>query len=70
MIAHMRVGIDAADEGIFIDGLWQPKRRLNGDETHASTFDGTGLRFTDKINIQKVSLYNVQIKYSLRNILT
>jgi hypothetical protein len=53
----MRAGIDAADEGIFKDGVWQPGRRLNGDETHASTYDGTGLRFTDEINIQKVSLY-------------
>lgn len=53
----MRAGIDAADEGIFKDGVWQPMRRLNGDETHASTYDGTGLRFTGKINIQKVSLY-------------
>ena len=53
-----RVGIDAADEGIFKDGDWLPERRLNGDETHASTWDGTGLRFSDqKVSIQKVSLY-------------
>jgi hypothetical protein len=55
--SSMRSGIDAADEGVFKDGEWQPKRRLNGDETHASTYDGTGLRFTERINIQKVSLY-------------
>ncbi len=31
---------------------------LNGDETHASTFDGTGLKFPpDKVSIQKVTLY-------------
>lgn len=53
----MRAGIDAADEGIFKEGVWHARRRLNGDETHASTYDGTGLRFTDQINIQKVSLY-------------
>ncbi len=54
----MRNGIDAADEGIFKDGSWIPERRLNGDETHASTYDGTGIRFSDqKASIQKVSLY-------------
>ena len=55
--SSMRAGIDAADEGIFKDGVWHAQRRLNGDETHASTYDGTGLRFTNQINIQKVSLY-------------
>ena len=56
--SSMRTGIDAADEGIFKEGNWTPLRRLNGDETHASTYDGTGIRFSDqRASIQKVSLY-------------
>lgn len=55
----MRVAIDAVDEGTFEGGSWVPERRLNGDETHASTWSGTGLKLTnDKVNIQKISLYN------------
>lgn len=54
----MRVAIDAVDEGIFKDGVWLPEKRLNGDETHASTWDGTGLKLGDrKASIQKISLY-------------
>lgn len=54
----MRIAIDAVDEGTFKEGKWVPERRLNGDETHASTWDGTGLRLTEgKVKIQKVSLY-------------
>jgi hypothetical protein len=54
----MRNGIEATDEGIFKDGKWIAERRLNGDETHASTYDGTGIRFSDqRVSIQKVSLY-------------
>lgn len=52
-----RPGILAADEGTFISGKWVAQRRLNGDETHASTYDGTGIKLTDKPGIQKVSLY-------------
>jgi beta-galactosidase GanA len=53
-----RVALDIVDEGTFIDGRWTPERRLNGDETHASTFDGAGLRLPeDRISIQRVSLY-------------
>ncbi len=53
-----RVALDIVDEGTFINGTWIPERRLNGDETHASTFDGAGLRLpVDRISIQKVSLY-------------
>jgi beta-galactosidase GanA len=56
--SSMRPGIETADEGIFNDTLWVPERRLNGDETHASTYDGTGVRFIDqKPGIQKVKLY-------------
>lgn len=54
----VRLGLDAVDEGTFKDGIWITERRLNGDETHASTFSGTGLRFPgDKVRIQKVRLY-------------
>ena len=54
----MQIGIDAVDEGKFKEGKWVPERRLNGDETHASTWDGTGVRLTEgKVKIQKVSLY-------------
>jgi hypothetical protein len=54
----MRVAINSVDEGVFKNGEWLPERRLNGDETHASTYDGTGIRFSDeKVSIQKVSLY-------------
>jgi hypothetical protein len=54
----LRVAIDKVDEGIFKDGVWLPERRLNGDETHASTYDGTGVKLPyQKPSIQKVSLY-------------
>jgi beta-galactosidase GanA len=54
----MRIAIDAADEGTFEDGKWIAERRLNGDEVHASTWDGTGLKFPDdKPAIQRISLY-------------
>lgn len=54
----MRLGLDAVDEGTFKDGTWLFERRLNGDETHASTFSGTGLKLPgDKVSIQKVKLY-------------
>ena len=54
----MRIGLDIVDEGTFSDTTWIAIRRLNGDETHASTFDGTGLKFPPgRVSIQKVSLY-------------
>lgn len=54
----MHIGIDAVDEGTFKGEKWIPSRRLNGDEVHASTWSGTGLKLPeDKISIQKVSLY-------------
>jgi len=53
-----RTALDIVDEGTFRDGEWIPERRLNGDETHATTFDGAGLRLPEeRISIQKVSLY-------------
>jgi hypothetical protein len=54
----MRIAVDAVDEGTFKDGKWISERRLNGDEVHASTFSGTGLKLPgNKVSIQKVSLY-------------
>ena len=56
--ASMRAGIEVADEGVFENGKWIPNRRLNGDETHASTYDGTGIRLNyQNVSVQKVSLY-------------
>ena len=53
-----RIALDVVDEGTFIEGKWIPEHRLNGDETHASTFDGAGLRLPEeRISIQNVSLY-------------
>jgi hypothetical protein len=52
------VGIVAVNEGIFRDDKWIPLKRLNGDEVHASTWSGTGLKLPDdRISIQKISLY-------------
>jgi hypothetical protein len=52
------VGIISVNEGIFHNGKWVPLKRLNGDEVHASTWSGTGLKLPDdKISIQKISLY-------------
>lgn len=50
--------IDFVDEGTFQGGHWVPGRRLNGDEVHTSTFDGTGLRlYGPQPSIQRVKLY-------------
>ena len=57
--SSMRLAVDAVDEGTFEGGKWIPKRRLNGDEVHASTWDGTGLKLpSNKASIQKISLYS------------
>jgi hypothetical protein len=54
-----RIAVDAVDEGIFNNGKWIPKRRLNGDEVHASTWSGTGLKFPgNKVAIQRITLYH------------
>ncbi len=54
----MRVAVEAVDEGTFENGKWIPQRRLNGDEVHASTWSGTGLKLpSHQISIQKISLY-------------
>ena len=55
----IRIGVDKTDEGIFEDTKWVPKRRLNGDEVHASTWDGTGTRLPgNSVSIQRISLYS------------
>jgi beta-galactosidase GanA len=54
----IRLGVNAVDEGTFKDGKWKPERRLNGDEVHASTWSGTGVKLPhDEITIQKISIY-------------
>ena len=54
----LRVAVNAVDEGTFADGKWIPDRRLNGDEVHASTWSGTGVKLPDnKVSIQRISLY-------------
>jgi hypothetical protein len=55
----VRIGVNAVDEGNFENGKWIAKRRLNGDETHASTWSGTGVKLrSDKTGIQKISIYS------------
>ncbi|MEO6548777.1 MAG: DUF5597 domain-containing protein [Ferruginibacter sp.] len=55
----LHIGIDRVDEGVYEKEKWIPKRRLNGDETHASTWDGTGIKLvSEAVAIQKVSFYN------------
>ena len=48
------VGILSVEEGKYVDGLWRPDRRLNGDQTH----QGRHLRLVPgKFGIQRVKLY-------------
>jgi beta-galactosidase GanA len=48
------VGIDVAEEGVFMNGKWQPGRRLNGDQTH----QGRHIRLAPgQFQIQRVRLY-------------
>ncbi len=52
--ANVRVGIEFAEEGVFVNGAWVPGRRLNGDQTH----QGRHIRLPPgKPQIQKVRLY-------------
>jgi beta-galactosidase GanA len=54
-----RTGVLSVDEGFFKGSQWIATRRLNGDETHASTWDGTGNKLpSDKPGIQKIILYH------------
>jgi beta-galactosidase GanA len=56
--SSMRVAVDAVDEGTFEEGKWIPRRRLNGDEVHASTWSGTGVKLPNQqFSIQRISLY-------------
>lgn len=49
-----RVGILSAEEGRFVAGRWESRRRLNGDETH----QGRHVRLEpERFSIQKVKLY-------------
>jgi len=50
------VGIDKVYEGAFKNGAWIPGRLLNGDETHSSTYSGTGLKMPET-SIQRITLY-------------
>lgn len=51
------VAIDKVYEGVFdSNGNWVQGRLLNGDETHCSTFSGTGLKLPS-LSIQKITLY-------------
>lgn len=53
-----RIAVDKVDEGIFENGKWIPKRRLNGDEVHASTWSGSGLKLpSNNVSIQRISIY-------------
>jgi beta-galactosidase GanA len=54
----LRVAVDRVDEGTFRNGKWVSERRLNGDEVHASTWSGTGLKLPGyQVSIQKIVLY-------------
>lgn len=50
------VAIDKVYEGTYEKGVWKAGRLLNGDETHCSTFSGTGLKMPD-LSIQRITLY-------------
>jgi beta-galactosidase GanA len=57
--SSQRIGVLSADEGFFKGDQWTTLRRLNGDETHASTWDGTGNKMpAGKPGIQKIVLYH------------
>ncbi len=52
--SDIRVGIEFAEEGVFVNDAWVPGRRLNGDQTH----QGRHIRLPPgKPQIQKVRLY-------------
>lgn len=53
--ADKTAGIGAIDEGQFVDGVWLPGRRMNGDEDH----QGRHLRLPVQMHgIQRVKLYS------------
>jgi beta-galactosidase GanA len=50
-----RAGILYVDEGRFLNGKWQPQRRMNGDQDH----QGRHLRIPQgEFGIQRIKLYN------------
>ena len=58
--------IEWAEEGNFDNGVWMPGRRMNGDQimvnySFSDLFkegkSGNGLKFTNRVGIQKVKLY-------------
>lgn len=52
--AGSRAGILRVDEGTFVNGKWQPERRMNGDQDH----QGRHLRIPDgESGIQRIRLY-------------
>jgi len=52
-----KVGINAVDEGEFVDGKWLPGMRLNGDEND----QGRGWRFSSwQVSTEKVTLYRFE----------
>jgi hypothetical protein len=49
-----RAGILQIDEGNYLDGRWQPRRRMNGDQDH----QGRHLRIPEgEYSIQRIKLY-------------
>jgi hypothetical protein len=59
-------GVEWAEEGIFNKQVWMPGRRMNGDQimvnySLSSLFkegkSGNGIRFNNRVGIQKVKLY-------------
>lgn len=64
--SDVRVGLEAVEEGTFVNGVWRRGRTLNGDETSlsfqisaqiAAHKTAEGLRFTGPVSIQRVKLY-------------
>ena len=48
------VGILRAEEGVYVDGVWRPGRRMNGDQDH----QGRHIRIAvGDWGIQRVKLY-------------
>ena len=47
-------GIGSIDEGGFVDGIWNPGRRLNGDQSH----QGRHMHlYGEGYSIQRIKLY-------------
>ena len=53
-VSNVTTGILQADEGKYVNGKWQPGRRMNGDQDH----QGRHIRIAvGEWNIQRVKLY-------------